>query len=73
MNRKICFQVGTLALAFATAEPLIGLSSAYAETTGRERREDRRDDRQEAQGIRQKGRDVARETKKLFGNFSFRP
>lgn len=63
MNRKICFQVGTFALAFATAGPLIWSSPAHSETAGMERRDDRRDDRQEAQDIRQKGRDVARETK----------
>jgi hypothetical protein len=61
--KKTYLQVGTLTLAFATAGPLIGLSSAYAETAGRERREDRRDDRQGAQDIRQKGRGVGRETK----------
>jgi len=63
MNRKICFQVGTLALAFAAAGPLIGSSPAYSETAGMERRDDRRDDRQGAQDIRQEGRDIARETK----------
>jgi hypothetical protein len=45
MNRKICFQIGNLALVFAAAGSLIRSSPAYSETAGMERRDDRRNDR----------------------------
>lgn len=63
MNQKTCFQLATLALVFAAAGSLIWSAPAYSETAGMERRDNRRDDRQGAQDIRQKGRDVGRETK----------
>lgn len=52
MNRKICFQIGNLALVFAAAGPLIRSSPAYSETAGMERRDDRRDDRQGDSGYK---------------------
>lgn len=63
MNRKTFFQVANLAFVFAAAGSMIWPAPVYSETPGMERRDDRRDDRQEAQDIRQKGRDVSRETK----------
>ena len=49
------------------ATALVGLTPGHAQTVGSERRQDRRDDRQEARDIRQGGRQDARDVKSATG------
>lgn len=63
MNQKITFRVGFSILVFAAAGLLVAPAPGYSQTGGMERREDRRDDRQDARETKQTGREEGRDAK----------
>ena len=63
MNRWIRRNAGISILFLATAALLISPARGYSQTQGMERRQDRRQNRDDARGTRQEGRHDARDAK----------